>query len=933
MDSDLPSFDDTHPVDRTPASAPQAQQAGPSGLPAFEDTQPIAGAPSAPSPLPDFSETEPTENYSTPEQKTKAALEGGAEGIIGPAAPWLETHVLGVDPKNIAARQAVNPLLHGTAEAGTFVGSMFTGVGEAALLGKIGDVAAHASEMGKIGSAAIKGAIEGGLFQGGDEISKSILGQGDPNDSAASALWHMGSAGVMGGAGGAVISGIATPTLAKIAESKMGTRFSQFLSDMGSRLKFNQENPDMVHALTDQMEGLHTSLGAARDEVYGSTGLKAQNIKNLTQDVTKDQIDRHIGGVNKLLANVPSDIQNDPVFKNAVESWNDKLYSKPGQVTPPSTVSPDFSGINPDEFTPRSISGFPEPTDAHLEQMADAGNTAALTNLRAANAAGYNPYETTKILAPASDIFQATDQLKRQIQKLAKFGHTGSTASVVSDQAASLSHDLRISLEDPNIWNKAGKFQSGLNSAFTEFKPNNDNFIAKFTEKDARDPNRVISPGRVNTYLNQLGKPQAEIKQDFLNGWVNSAEKYQQEINSLHDSLGLQTPLSTPPTNLIKASAKKLSPGSEAADALYHLGIPKYAQNIGLTVAGGSEGYKEGGIKGALAGGLTGALAGAIAPHIETAALTKLRQYGVPSLIRVLSSNAPKNVGAALDFASSAAKGASKLSAGVDALFKPGVSQAIDSYASDKDKENLDKFVSEGQLNRQIATQMRQPAPGPTPVQGFAEGGEVKNMMKEPLPTNPAPPVLKSVGGVAEGMPEHAAIFSAAKSRVNDYLNSVRPQANAPKLAFDSEPKDAEKHRSYQKALDLAVHPLGVINHLKNGTLTPETLGHFKSMWPELHDHLSKKISQRVVQAQMNDEKPNYRGRQSMSLFLGSPLDSTLTPQSAQSIQAMYAAKSAGGAQTGAPKKSPSKTSKLGKIAQDHYTLPQAAAQRATAWD
>lgn len=866
-DEDLP--DQPAEANRSPASS-QPESASGQEVPG-EDLPQTSGMEVPDEDVPQGLES----NYEEPDQQLKTVAEGAARGLLGPVAPWAETHILGVNPENITAREEANPILSKGSEAATFAGSMMLGTGEAAVFSKIGEAAANAANAGKLGSTLIKGGIEAGMFQGGDEISKAILGQGDPNDPVSSALLHTGAATLLGSGISGTIEGVGAPLLAKIGESKMGTRFSQFLSDMGSRLKFNQEYPNMVDALGSQMEDLHSAMGAVRPEVYGPSGIKAQNINLLTQDVTKDQTAQHIGDVSQMLLDAPDEIQSDPLFKRSVTNWKNQVN---GQIDP-ITLQP--TGAQP---------------------------------------------------SPA-DVFQATDQLKREVQGLAKFGYTGSAASVVADQVSPLSGKLADTLENTSTWNKAGDFQKELNAAVSDFIPKNKNFLSQFTAKDATDPNRIISPGKINTYLNQLGKPNAEIKQQFLKDWVDSSETLQQRINGIHQSLGLQTPLSTPPTDIIRSTLGESSAGSKAADALYHLGIPKLAQSLGGTAVGGEVGYREGGVKGAVIGGMTGALAGAIAPHLQEAALIKLRQYAVPGLIRALSSGAPETAGSVLNYASSAAKGASKLSSGISALFKAGGTQAIDSYASDSDKEKIHKFVESGEMNRQVRAQAHQPAPAPSPVQYFAEGGEVKSPMTQPVPTTPAQPVLKSIGGIERAMPEHATLISAAKSRVNNYLNSVRPIQGAPKLPFDDEPKNSEKDRSYQKALDLAANPLGILNHMKAGTLTPETLKHFTSLWPEIHGHISKKLTEKITESQMKGEKPSYRVRQSMSLFLGAPLDSTLTPQAIQSIQSIYAAKASSPTPGVPPKKQSKNTSKLGEIPKDHYTQDQASAQRATAWD
>ena len=41
------------------------------------------------------------EKYNTGEQQVKAGLEGLSQGIAGPVAPWVETHLMGVNPEDI----------------------------------------------------------------------------------------------------------------------------------------------------------------------------------------------------------------------------------------------------------------------------------------------------------------------------------------------------------------------------------------------------------------------------------------------------------------------------------------------------------------------------------------------------------------------------------------------------------------------------------------------------------------------------------------------------------------------------------------------------------------------------------------------------------------------------------------------------------------
>lgn len=143
-----------------------------------------------------------------PMEQFKAGLEGAAEGVLGPLAPMLETG-LGISTKEAINKRAQDfPTTHGLAETGTLAAGLLTGVGEAGLIAKGAGAIAEAANLGKVGSAVLSGALEASAFQGADEMSKSILGKGDPEAPVSAALLHMGAAGLLGGAGGGIFGAI-----------------------------------------------------------------------------------------------------------------------------------------------------------------------------------------------------------------------------------------------------------------------------------------------------------------------------------------------------------------------------------------------------------------------------------------------------------------------------------------------------------------------------------------------------------------------------------------------------------------------------------------------------------------------------------------------------------------------------------------------------
>lgn len=281
----------------------------------------------------------------------------------------------------------------------------------------------------------------------------------------------------------------------------------------------------------------------------------------------------------------------------------------------------------------------------------------------------------------------------------------------------------------------------------------------------------------------------------------------------------------------------------------------------------------------------------------------------IDAIIGAISKGQTDGLGSIIKHAKSVSRGHKSIDDSIEALFS---GEDIDQDPSDEDREKLKEFIKEGGLSTQIMNQTQ--AMANQPVQAMAEGGEINAN----APQNP----------VEKTFPEQSMLLGMTKGSVNNYLQQQQPQHDL-KLPFDSDYKNSHKEKQYNGALDVANKPLSVLQHIQNGTLTPERMRHLVGMYPDLYNHLGKKTTERVMKAQLDGEKPSYRVRQGLSLFLGSALDSSMTPQSIQSIQSIYAPKPAA-PQAG---KAPKNTNKMSKISEDHYTGDQAAEKRQTAWD
>lgn len=283
-------------------------------------------------------------------------------------------------------------------------------------------------------------------------------------------------------------------------------------------------------------------------------------------------------------------------------------------------------------------------------------------------------------------------------------------------------------------------------------------------------------------------------------------------------------------------------------------------------------------------------------------------KYVLPAVVKTLTSNTAKALPGAIEMALKAAKGSRAIEQGLNSIFKSGGQQALDSYVDQRDKDKLDEAVQDNVVPDQMAN--------PETPQNYSEGGEVKQDGNE----------------FAQAFPAESSLFQSAKGRVFNHLKSLRPQKNITAKAYDNKEPTAEQKRSYDLGLELAANPLSIMKHMKQGSITSKHIAHMNAMWPELSDHLRKRITERITTSQLKDEKPSYKTRQGLSMFLGTPLDSTMTPFSIQAAQSAFQPQTPPQAQQ--PPKLKKGTAKLGNKTNKMYeTASQAAESDTTSRD
>lgn len=325
---------------------------------------------------------------------------------------------------------------------------------------------------------------------------------------------------------------------------------------------------------------------------------------------------------------------------------------------------------------------------------------------------------------------------------------------------------------------------------------------------------------------------------------------------------------------------------------------------------------------GGLFGGLPGFLIGdALGPTIEKVIKKPANKIVTPMVLKIASSGpVTGSISGAIKFADIVSRGAKSVDKNIENLFTSSV-PAIVHYVSEKDRDALRDIIDNSnpfsQANEEPTMTQNQPEP-----EGFADGG-----LAEPQ-TQGLDPQQQNASVMATQYPAQAMMVQMAKGRVYNYLNSIKPRDSMQRLPFEKAIPDKQAQRKYDQVLDMANQPLSIFKNIKDGSLTKDHMQHFTSMYPELHDHLSKKMTERIVKAQLGGEKPSYKVRQMMSLFLNAPMDKSMTAQTIQSVQAMYAQSKGQPQQQGSPVKNKKGTSSLSKLPSNYKTAGQALEAR-----
>ena len=172
---------------------------------------------------------------------------------------------------------------------------------------------------------------------------------------------------------------------------------------------------------------------------------------------------------------------------------------------------------------------------------------------------------------------------------------------------------------------------------------------------------------------------------------------------------------------------------------------------------------------------------------------------------------------------------------------------------------------------------------------------------------------------VAKTAPNIAPHVSTMAMNAIQYLNSKLPFAGN-ELPMDAHHEPSRAVKSQWLGLHEAINnPLSVLDHVKNGTISPHHVEAVSAVFPDLHQEMIGKINEEIGSMKAKGEKVPYKTQMSLTKLIGSPLNSTMTPQNMQAIMhsampqqmAQQVQKAGGGKASGAELSQVNKVNKI----------------------
>ncbi len=803
----------------------------------------------------------------------------GLEGAASAATFGLSTageRALGVSPEDIRGRREENPISHGLGAAAGLAGSaLLPGVGAANLMAKSAEGVAlaagltGASTLAKVGSTAAKLAVENAMFQSGDELSKMI--SKDPNQTAQTAAIDIGLSGLIGGGLGAGFGAISP-----LWKATMGGKTGTVLQDLANKAG------GIEGVIPDAMEDAITRSGMSLSPEVRASLSENPRVRAMFQTLQE--------------SNTKSGLEAQQALKTFKGQASDAAISTLGKTPDDVAALSNLSEYEVGHDLKKSlVNQLKEVNDPLSEQFTKIKERFKGTELPQA-AKGDIATQIAELaqnegylLSPSAPSAKIVNRVLDELPNLKTLEDIRKYTSVIGD-----------STQDPALWRVGSNLkkifraaeENTLDRALGEQAPE---LVAQHAEARAAYKRSMDTIDALNDRLH-VGKysgPGSFMK--ALNDM--SPEDVLRRLSPKGDAgiigeLGLKFPMvaeklkSFHVDQILKTAAARAGEGETINSKVLFAQLDKMSPEMKSFILGADKGPQIDAIKSlieALPAKMNNsgtaktldslwshvpesasAIAASLTGHnpVMGYVLGSIGKYvsrDVPDAIRLATLKflgSDKTIEAEgfktmVDYIHHTIQGENRLGTAVKNVFKAGASVLPQSqHPSASDRKKLDKQLKELQVN-----------PNPN---------------------------LNVGGKTSHYMPEHATALSFTTANAVQYLNSMRPNTDkaGPLDTTPVVPKSVQAE--YDRVLNIAQQPLVIMSRIKDGSVTPSEVKALSTIYPAIYDKLKTKLMDQIIDQSTKERPIPYATRMALSVFMATPLDSSMNPANIQAAQAIY---------------------------------------------
>ena len=864
----------------------------------------------------------------TPGQQALSLVEGAAKGLAGPIATGAErvlseAGVPGLTPLEQEERAAANPITHGVGEAGgLLVPALFTagtsaagraaleapeaasllskaaGFTQGELLSQVGKAAATAlglapegaGVINRIGSHVVSGAIENALFSAGDIGSKIINGQ-SPEEAIETALPYVGLSALAGGVLGAgfgsapelwkALHGADTGGILRAVTNRLGGKEGVIDDPITRALETVdiQPKPEIVSAMASDpaiqnmakileqsditgsgvayqsaLKSFHQDTQSAIANAFGKTPEQLENIPELSKyeagksigKIASDEIQDRIDPSIKEFEDLKSKYKNAPF---APEGTLRGQYDLAALSAAPDTKIPGTATLLANklcELSDRegwtgSDTEINKELNRVLKQLPEKKTLGQLTEL--ITQVGNNT--KTALPSPLMRAGQLIKNVLREEEDHLALTHLGEQGPELVDrfQKARAAFKIEAQLKDAlderlHIGGSVSGFAKNLKTMANEegekllqrLSGKNDAHLLQVLSESLPKTAQALKDYHVNSILESALKKTKTDQVLNINAIKKSIDALSPELREFAIPKGITDKLDA--VQILQDRLNRV-PHNFSNTARVNAALNKYGLSSSLGMVSALTGHST------LASAVTSGVMHTIQKAPDAARL---------ALLKFLGSKEPINGAgfkATVDFINSAMKGERTAVEAAKNIFKAG-SKVIPEHLipTEKSRKKLEES-----LNR---------------IKNNESSEQVKDLNHY--------------------LPNHSIAADATVYKAAQLLNSLKPQEIQKSPLDETMPVNSAKQKQYERALDIAEQPLMALQYAKDGTLQAQDVNIIKSLYPSLYNKLSEELYVNVAKEKQEGKLIPYSKKMSLSMFVGRPLDSTLTQSSMQNV-------------------------------------------------